>query len=119
MLEIATAYDSNRLIHGESVAIGIILAHQFSAELNLISSILTQRIETHFKVVGLPTQLQDIPGKLPDAEILMTFMAQDKKILKNRLTLILIRGLGQSFIAKNVAPNTVLNFLKQKLMKTR
>ncbi|OPB30342.1 3-dehydroquinate synthase [Bartonella sp. WD12.1] len=117
MLETATTYDSNRLIHGEAVAIGTILAHQFSEQLNLINPTITQRIETHFKTVGLPTQLQDIPGKLPDAETLMTFIAQDKKVSQNNLTFILTRGLGQSFIAKNVSPNAVLTFLKQKLVK--
>ncbi|WP_406604030.1 3-dehydroquinate synthase [Bartonella gliris] len=115
MLETATGYDPNRLIHGESVAIGMILAHQFSAQLNLISPTLTQRVETHLKAVGLPTKLKDIPGKLPDAEALMTLIAQDKKVSQNNLTFILTRGLGQSFIAKNVSPEAVLTFLKQKL----
>ncbi|ENN90117.1 3-dehydroquinate synthase [Bartonella bovis] len=117
MLETATAYDSNRLIHGEAVAIGIILAHQFSEQLNLISPTVTQRIETHFKTVGLPTQLQDIPGKLPNAETLMAFITQDKKVSQNNLTFILTRALGQSFIAKNVSPNAILTFLEQKLVK--
>ncbi|WP_336287576.1 MULTISPECIES: 3-dehydroquinate synthase [unclassified Bartonella] len=114
MLEAATAYDSNRLIHGEAVAIGMVLAHQFSAQLNLTSSTLSQRIETHLKAVGLPTQLQDIPGTLPDAEKLMAFIAQDKKVSQNSLTFILTHGLGQSFIAKNVSSDAVLTFLKQK-----
>ncbi|WP_273719695.1 3-dehydroquinate synthase [Bartonella sp. ML71XJBT] len=119
MLETATAYDSNRLIHGEAVSIGMILAHQFSAQLNLIDTTLTQRIETHFKAVGLPTQLKDIAGTLPDAETLMTFIAQDKKVSQNNLTFILTRGLGQSFIAKNVPSNAVLAFLEQKLTEIR
>ncbi|GAA4658074.1 3-dehydroquinate synthase [Bartonella pachyuromydis] len=119
MLETATAYDSNRLIHGEAVAIGMILAHQFSAQLNLIDPLLTQRIESHFKAVGLPTQLKDIVGTLPNAETLMTFIAQDKKVSQNNLTFILTRGLGQSFIAKNVSSNAVLTFLEQKLTEIR
>ncbi|WP_208433649.1 3-dehydroquinate synthase [Bartonella taylorii] len=119
MLETATAYDSNRLIHGEAVAIGMTLAHQFSAQLNLINPTLIHRIETHLKAVGLPTQLQDIPGKLPDAETLMTLISQDKKVSKNNLTFILTRGLGQSFIAKNVSSEAVLTFLEQKLAKIR
>lgn len=82
MLETATAYDSKRLIHGEAVAIGIVLAHQFSAQLNLISPKLTQRVEAHFKSIGLPTQLKNVPGYLPDAETLMTLIAQDKSFTK-------------------------------------
>ncbi|WP_455479380.1 3-dehydroquinate synthase [Bartonella sp. B23] len=115
MLETATSYDSNRLIHGEAIAIGMILAHQFSAQINLISPTLTQRIEAHLKAIGLPTQLKDIPGKLPNAEMLMTLIAQDKKVSQNNLTFILTRGLGQSFIAKNVSPDAVFAFLEQKL----
>ncbi|EJF79201.1 3-dehydroquinate synthase [Candidatus Bartonella washoeensis] len=119
MLETATAYDPNRLIHGEAVAIGMILAHQFSTQLNLTSPTLTQRVEAHLKAMGLPTQLKDIPGKLPDAEALMTLITQDKKVSQNNLTFILTRGLGQSFIAKNVPSDIVLTFLKQKLAKIR
>lgn len=119
MLETATTYDSKRLIHGEAVAIGMILAHQFSAQLNLVASTLPHRIETHLKAVGLPTQLKDIPGDLPNAETLMTLIAQDKKVSQNNLTFILTRGLGQSFIAKNVPPNLVLSFLEQKLTEIR
>ncbi|GAA5104254.1 3-dehydroquinate synthase [Bartonella jaculi] len=119
MLETATTYDSNRLIHGEAVAIGMILAHQFSAHLNLIPPTLIQRIEAHLKAIGLPTQLKDIPGKLPDAETLMTLIAQDKKVSQNNLTFILTHGLGQSFIAKNVSPDAVLTFLEQKLAEIR
>ncbi|EJF76468.1 3-dehydroquinate synthase [Bartonella birtlesii] len=119
MLETATTYDSNRLIHGEAVAIGMILAHQFSAQLNLINPALTDRIEKHLKAVGLPTQLKDIPGTLPDAETLMALISQDKKVSQDNLTFILTRGLGQSFIAKNVSPDAVLSFLEQKLAKIR
>lgn len=119
MLETATTYDSKRLIHGEAVAIGMILAHQFSAQLNLCDPTLTHRIEAHLKAVGLPTRLKDIPGDLPDAETLMTLIAQDKKVSQNNLTFILTRGLGQSFIAKNVPPDAVLSFLEQKLTEIR
>ncbi|WP_375609014.1 MULTISPECIES: 3-dehydroquinate synthase [unclassified Bartonella] len=119
MLETATAYDSKRLIHGEAVAIGMVLAHQFSAQLNLIDSTLIHRIEAHLKAIGLPTQLKDIPGCLPNAETLMNLIAQDKKVSQNNLTFILTRGLGQSFIAKNVPPDAVLSFLEQKLTEIR
>ncbi|EJF87139.1 3-dehydroquinate synthase [Bartonella rattimassiliensis] len=119
MLETATAYDSKRLIHGEAVAIGIVLAHQFSAQLNLIDSTLINRIEVHLKAIGLPTRLKDIPGGLPNAEALMTLIAQDKKVSQNNLTFILTRGLGQSFIAKNVPSDAVLSFLEQKLTEIR
>ncbi|MET3559473.1 3-dehydroquinate synthase [Bartonella japonica] len=119
MLETATAYDSDRLIHGEAIAIGMILAYQFSAQLKLTDPTIIHRIETHFKTVGLPTHLKDIPGELPNTEMLMALIAQDKKVSQNSLTFILTHGLGQSFIAKNVSPNEVFIFLEQKLAEIR
>jgi len=61
-LEAATGYDSARLVHGEAVAIGMALAHRFSARLNLASHDDAERVETHLRDVGLPTQLSDIPA---------------------------------------------------------
>lgn len=114
-LETATGYDSTRLVHGEGVAIGMVLAHQFSAYMNLCSPDIATRVEAHLSDVGLPTCLQDVPGGLPNAETLMATIAQDKKVSRGALTFILTRGLGQSFIAKDVPPQSVLSFLKQKL----
>ena len=67
-LEAATGYDSARLVHGEGVAIGMALAHRFSARLNLASPDDAARVEAHLRAVGLPWRMADIPGELPDAE---------------------------------------------------
>lgn len=114
-LETATHYDSKRLVHGEGVAIGTVLAYQFSAKLGLIDPDIAERIIVHFKNVGLPTRLQDVPGGLPDAATLLSYIAQDKKVMRGALTFILARKLGQSFIAKDVPSDAVLDFLQQKL----
>lgn len=114
-LETVTNYDSNRLVHGEGVSIGMVLAHQFSAYLGLCGVDVATRVEAHLANVGLPTALQDVPGGVPDAETLMKIIAQDKKVSHGSLTFILTHGLSQSFIAKNVPPEKVLEFLKQKL----
>ncbi len=64
----ATDYDGSRLVHGEAVAIGMVLAHQFSARMNLASPDAATRVEAHLKAVGLPTTIADIPGPaLPTA----------------------------------------------------
>jgi 3-dehydroquinate synthase len=52
-------------------------------------------------------------GDKPDAETLMRFIAQDKKVSRGTLTFILTRGIGQSFISKDVPASEVLGFLKQ------
>ncbi|UXM95676.1 3-dehydroquinate synthase [Bartonella sp. HY329] len=116
-LETATHYDSSRLVHGEGVAIGMVLAYEFSAKLNLCAPEVALRVRAHLKEVGLPTDLGDVAGGLPDAETLMGFIAQDKKVERGALTFILTRGLGQSFVAKNIATSDVLAFLQEKLAK--
>ena len=114
-LEAATRYDSARLVHGEGVAIGMTLAHRFSARLNQASPDDAARVEAHLKAVGLPTRLQDVPGGLPSAEQLLSYIAQDKKVSRGSLTFILTRGIGQSYIARDVPPSEVLAFLQEQM----
>src|SRR5690606_7843627 len=79
-LEAATGYDGSRLVHGEGVAIGMALAHRFSSRLNLASMDDALRVEAHLREVGLPVAVSDIPGDMPDAEGLLAYIAQDKKV---------------------------------------
>ncbi|WBL82830.1 3-dehydroquinate synthase [Bradyrhizobium xenonodulans] len=117
-LEAATGF-SDRLFHGEGVAIGMTLAAQFSAKLGMIGDADAARVERHLIEAGLPTRLQDIAGfaqeGLADADALMTLMAQDKKVQRGRLTFILLEAVGRAVIAKDVEPAPVRDFLKDKL----
>ncbi len=112
-LEAATHYDGTRLVHGEGVAIGMALAHRFSSRLNLASPDDAARVEAHLRAVGLPWRMADIPGDLPDAEALLAFITQDKKVSRGALTFILTHGIGQAFIAKDVPASEVLSFLRE------
>ncbi|GGE52669.1 3-dehydroquinate synthase [Agaricicola taiwanensis] len=114
-LEAAVGYDDKRLVHGEGVAIGMALAFRFSAELGLVGADQADRVAAHLKAVGLPTRIQDVPGDLGDARRLLDLMGQDKKVKAGKLTFILARGVGQSFIANDVAPENVLSFLTSEL----
>ena len=116
-LEAATGYDGARLVHGEGVAIGMALAHRFSARLNLASPDDADRVEAHLRAVGLPWRLSDVPGELPDAERLLSYIAQDKKVTRGALTFILTRGIGQAFIARDVPSSEVLAFLTENRSK--
>lgn len=111
-LEKVTGY-SDRLIHGEGVSIGMVLAHQFSARLGLAPSQDATRVARHLQSAGLPTTLADIPGELAPTSELMTAISQDKKVSRGKLTFILTRGIGQSFIEKNVDPGEVEAFLNE------
>lgn len=111
-LEKDTGY-SDRLLHGEGVSIGMVLAHAFSARLGLAPGQDTGRVEAHLKRAGLPTRLRDIPGTLGSTETLMAAIAQDKKVSRGALTFILTRGIGQAFIERGVAPQAVTEFLNE------
>lgn len=117
-LEAATGF-SDRLFHGEGVAIGMTLAAQFSAKLGMIGAADAARVERHLIEAGLPTRLQDIAGfaqeGLSDADALMALMAQDKKVQRGKLTFILLEAVGRAVIAKDVDPTPVRDFLKEKL----
>ena len=106
------AYDGSRLVHGEGVAIGMALAHRFSTRLNLASPDDAARVEAHLRDVGLPWRMADIPGDLPAPEKLFEFITQDKKVTRGTLTFILTRGIGQSFIARDVPASEVVAFLR-------
>ncbi|HMM87846.1 3-dehydroquinate synthase [Bradyrhizobium sp.] len=118
-LEAATGF-SDRLFHGEGVAIGMVLAAEFSARLGMISADDAARVERHLASVGLPTHLRDIAGfaqeGLADADALMALMAQDKKVKRGRLTFILLQAIGRAVVANDVEPALVRDFLQQKLM---
>jgi 3-dehydroquinate synthase len=117
-LEAATGF-SDRLFHGEGVAVGMVLSAEFSAQLGKISDADAARIKQHLASVGLPTRLQDIAGfaqeGLADADSLMALMAQDKKVKRGKLTFILLEAIGRAVIAPNVEPTPVRDFLARKL----
>jgi 3-dehydroquinate synthetase len=119
-LEAATGF-SDRLFHGEGVAVGMVLAAQFSAELGMLPPDDVARIIHHLGNVGLPTHLQDIAGfaqeGLGNADSLLALMAQDKKVKRGKLTFILMEAIGRAVIAKDVDPAKVRDFLQGRLAR--
>ena len=106
---------SSRLLHGEGVAIGMCLAFRMSEEVGLCPKGTAERVTRHLKAVGLPTAINDIPGGRADASELFRLMGQDKKVKQGRLTFILVRGIGQAFITRDVEPDTVKAFLARQI----
>ncbi len=113
-LEAATGY-SDRLIHGEAVAIGMAMAFRFSERLGRVSALDCERVCTHLTDVGLPTKLSDIPGSMPGAEELMAHIRQDKKVTAGALTFILVNAIGDAEVVKDVDPTQVAAHLKDEL----
>jgi 3-dehydroquinate synthase len=112
-LEAATGF-SDRLLHGEGVAIGMALAFQLSRELGLCPGQDAERFVRHLKAVGLPAAISDIPGPRLSAEELLGHMAHDKKVADGRLTFILLRGLGRAFITRDVPLEAVKSILENQ-----
>ncbi len=117
-LEAATGF-SDRLFHGEGVAVGMVLAAELSAELGLLAPEAAARIARHLAAVGLTTRPQDIAGftqeGLADADRMMELMAQDKKVKRGRLTFIVLEAIGRAAIRSDIDPAMVRDFLARKL----
>jgi len=113
-LEAATGF-SDRLLHGEGVGLGMVLAFKLSAKLKLCKDADVARVIAHLSAVGLPTSLSQVPGKLPNADKLLELMAQDKKVQRGKLVFILAKGIGKAFIAKNVDTKIVREVLRDAL----
>ena len=113
-LETATGY-SDRLLHGEGVAIGCALAFELSSRLGLCPQEDPSRVRTHLKAMGMKTDLADIEGELPGAEALLDLMAQDKKVIDGQLRFILARRIGEAFVTSDVPRDVVLGVLQDAL----
>lgn len=117
-LEAATGY-SDRLLHGEGVAIGCALAFAVSQRMGLCSQEDPSRVRAHLKDMGMKTDLSDIDGDLPDAAGLLALMGQDKKVVDGKLRFILARSIGDAFITSDVPAGTVLDVLNEALSSRR
>jgi 3-dehydroquinate synthase len=113
-LEAATGY-SDRLLHGEGVAIGMGLAFELSARLGLCSQEDPSRVRAHLRLMGMKATLAEIAGDLPDVDGLLSLMAQDKKVVDGKMRFILVRGIGQAFVASDVPGQHVRAILTEAL----
>ena len=114
-LEALTHFDGSRLVHGEGVAIGMACAFRFSHKLGICPREDMERAVAHLASVGLPTRIQAVPGWNHDAKAILDAMYQDKKVERGALTFILVKGIGKSFVAKNIRGEDVLAFLEEDL----
>ena len=113
-LEKATGF-SDRLLHGEGVAIGCALAFELSQRLGQCAQEAPSRVRAHLKAMGMMTDIADIAGDLPDADGLLRLMGQDKKVVDGRLRFILSHDIGTAFVADDVPQDVVRDVLTQAL----
>ena len=111
---------SDRLLHGEAVAIGTALAFRFSESLRSCPAGTAARVAAHLQSIGLPTRVGDIPrngtnDRGPQPTEIMRLMSQDKKVQDGRLTFILARAIGDTYVTREVAREQVERFLVAEL----
>ncbi len=108
-IEAETGY-SDMVLHGEAVAMGILLAFDLSVQLGLCPAEDSARVRRHFNAVGLPAS-EDVEGWVWDPQRLFEHMTKDKKVHDGRITFVLTRGIGQAFLSAEVAQEEVLKVL--------
>lgn len=109
-LEAATGFGQT-LLHGEGVAIGMVLAFDLSVRLGICPAADAARARAHLKAVGLPVSPTDIAGVIWNVDELLASMARDKKVKDGRITFVLARSLGDAFTMRDVDPVIVRDLL--------
>ena len=109
-VEAATGF-GEALKHGEAVGLGCALAFRFSARLGLCAGQDATRARQAIAAAGLPVRLDEVPGHPFHADALIAAMAQDKKAEGGALTLVLVRAIGEAFVARGVDPAPLRDFL--------
>jgi 3-dehydroquinate synthase len=103
------------LLHGEAVAIGMIMALDMSVALGLCPQPAADRVRRHFAATGLPTGLPSAQGRRWDPATLVRHMGHDKKVRDGRVTFILARGIGDAFVSRDVNLDDVERLLKDAI----
>ncbi len=111
-IEAEMGYDG-RVLHGEAVAIGMVMAAAFSAKRGLCDKAVEATLKAHLQAIGLPVHPAEI-GTF-DAARLLDHMRQDKKVREGKLVFILLRGIGSAMMDHAVPEEEMLRFLTDYL----
>jgi 3-dehydroquinate synthase len=112
-LEAETGF-SERLLHGEAVALGMVLAAKYSAQRGEISASDAARAKAAISAAGLPADLPAL-GLACDGAALVDHMRHDKKAEGTALPFLLLRALGEAYVARDVDLTDIAAFLNEEL----
>lgn len=104
------------LLHGEAVAIGMVQAFDLSVALGLCRAEDAARVRRHLAGIGLPVSPPQVNGRAMNARRLLGHMASDKKVAEGKVTFVLARGIGRSFLTRDVDPQAVLQVLEDSVV---
>ena len=99
------------LLHGEAVALGMVLAFDFAARLGLCPPEDAALVRRHLRELELPTELAMVGLGGTPPERLLAHMSKDKKVRDGRITLILPRRIGEAFVMKDAPVDRLRDFL--------
>ncbi len=110
-LEAECGYDG-RLLHGEAVALGLVLAFRLSEKLGVCAPGAADRIAAHLRACGMAAELRQLDRRFSAAR-LVSHMARDKKMRDGKLNFVLARAIGEAFTSREVPPEAVLGVLEE------
>ncbi|MCP4394992.1 MAG: 3-dehydroquinate synthase [Alphaproteobacteria bacterium] len=113
-LEADTGYDAEKILHGEAVAVGIILAFDLSVQMGLCSLEEALIVKSHIKKVGLPSTIREIRHDF-DVDRLLEHMTGDKKVKDGKVVFVLPKGIGKCFICDTVKMDDVREVLQKSI----
>ena len=106
---------SHKMLHGEAVSLGILLAAIFSCQEGYIAQSKVSDIKKHLDSMKLPTDITQIHNHELDVGKLLNFVKQDKKVVGSNINLILLKDIGTGFIERNVSFEKLEKYLKLQL----
>jgi 3-dehydroquinate synthase len=112
----AETHFSDFLLHGEAVALGMVLAARYSARRGLMPRVSAEHVAAHFKAMGMRSEVADLRLDC-DGRDLTAHMLHDKKMDAGALPFLLMRGIGETFLAKDVELDDVAAFLEEELRR--
>jgi 3-dehydroquinate synthase len=108
-LEAETGF-GEALLHGEAVALGMVLAFDFAVRAGIASGQDATRVRHHIAAMGLPTELSAL-GLAGKQDRLLAHMGKDKKVRDGRITLILPRRIGDAYVMRDATAEELRAFL--------
>jgi 3-dehydroquinate synthetase len=112
-LEAIANYDGS-LLHGEAVAIGMILAYRFSEFLGFCPEGRANKIESHFIKKGMKTKISQLKKQV-SADQMIDLMKGDKKVSGGKMVFIMAKDIGKCYIDRDIDEASLKSFLEDEI----
>jgi len=117
-LEKECGYDGG-LLHGEAVSIGMVMAFEYCAAQGLCPQEDVVRVKEHLLSLDMPVDLRALPCQDWTAELLMKHMLKDKKVKDGKVMFVLVRGIAQAYLSRDVEDRALQEYLDDLLTRSQ